>query len=1048
LGNYFTHMKKIFLNIFNAEPDEFLEVVLLLLKGFLLGIFISSYEVASSTLFLNYFDETTDLPLAIILTGVIGIISTSLFSFFQNRSTFSRLSFFVVVLMLIITATIGFTFESSSPEWLKENRWLVFVAFIFATPMEALILLIFWGMIARMFSLKQQKRILGGIDLGKASATLIAFFTIPFLLSFLPNTSDLFLFSMGSLVLFLITLTTLVLKSKNLHFAGRKKALKEEQENQSYSVLSMLKNPYILIIILYTLFSTVGSTFIDYSFLNALSSQYTDEKQLGSFIAFFGGTTIIFAILSQTFVADKVAENYGLKVTLIINPILLFAFTLLAVVVGSVLGFTPNNSSFLLFFLALALGKLFNESLKDAFDEPTLKLFFFPIDSRFRLDVSTKLDGLFKVISGLIAGVLLLLIDYVKIFNLLSFSYFLLPILLGWIFLVLRLFTRYREALKDTLLQGNKMENEIASEAELSISTEIILENYILKGNIEQKKLGLDILENIAPHHFMKLAPEIYEEMPKDFKNYLTTYFQPPQIEVFMGDEETLQNYGRSYDISKRKEVVKYLKFYGDASLHTPLLKRLLKDPEDYIRREAALAAQHFPSEDVWVLLINLLADEQTDSAAASSLKMAGDKAISLLSRAFYKSNQEDDVLIWIIIIMRYVGSETAIQFLWEQIDHPSQDIVEQVLISFSVLGLDIPKEKEGMIDYFLEVEMGDAVWDVAALDELENVDFNKPLKQSLWEEIKYNFDTIFNLLELLYEQKSVQLVKDNLEENTSEAKVFALELLDVFIDEKLKKNLLPIIESVDAIIDDIDSVKKNEALQVYFPREDLSQDEVLRNLMIRDYKFTNSWTRACAMYSLSFLKQSIKLDELIANLFHPDMLLSETAAWVIYQKDPTLLTKLLERLPQEQAEILHKNIILQKDWDRSPHPLKFQKIFFLREVGGLSKNIPGDLLAQLVDIIEEKYIEKGQLIEFEGNSIGIIAKGLLQKEYGASLKTKDIFGIEWQAKNVKIPIKALEDSVVYFFPKIELYKMMRISYHFLQLFLKNTREIETSNIE
>ncbi|MFN3316302.1 MAG: hypothetical protein ACK40K_05785 [Raineya sp.] len=44
-------MKKFLLKILNIEKSEFVQVMTLLLLGFLIGVFIATYDVATMTLF-------------------------------------------------------------------------------------------------------------------------------------------------------------------------------------------------------------------------------------------------------------------------------------------------------------------------------------------------------------------------------------------------------------------------------------------------------------------------------------------------------------------------------------------------------------------------------------------------------------------------------------------------------------------------------------------------------------------------------------------------------------------------------------------------------------------------------------------------------------------------------------------------------------------------------------------------------------------------------------------------------------------------------------
>ena len=69
-------MKARLLKIFDIEHDEVERVVLLLVMGFSMGMFMAAMSVASQSLFLNFFDEETELPIAFVVSGGFGLQKT------------------------------------------------------------------------------------------------------------------------------------------------------------------------------------------------------------------------------------------------------------------------------------------------------------------------------------------------------------------------------------------------------------------------------------------------------------------------------------------------------------------------------------------------------------------------------------------------------------------------------------------------------------------------------------------------------------------------------------------------------------------------------------------------------------------------------------------------------------------------------------------------------------------------------------------------------------------------------------------------------------
>ena len=91
-------------DLLDIQESEATKVFLLLGMGFFMGIFLATLDVGASSLFLNNLEGEqleTQLPLAIVTAGILGIIFTFVYNALQGRITFSALA---VGTMLIITS--------------------------------------------------------------------------------------------------------------------------------------------------------------------------------------------------------------------------------------------------------------------------------------------------------------------------------------------------------------------------------------------------------------------------------------------------------------------------------------------------------------------------------------------------------------------------------------------------------------------------------------------------------------------------------------------------------------------------------------------------------------------------------------------------------------------------------------------------------------------------------------------------------------------------------------------------------------------------------
>ena len=93
-------LKALFLTL-NVKPGEERQVLLLLSVGFFMGTFLAIYQVSAETLFLNRLSEY--LKEAILVSGFLGVLTTFLFSFIQDRVSFSKLAVLNLVAILCFT---------------------------------------------------------------------------------------------------------------------------------------------------------------------------------------------------------------------------------------------------------------------------------------------------------------------------------------------------------------------------------------------------------------------------------------------------------------------------------------------------------------------------------------------------------------------------------------------------------------------------------------------------------------------------------------------------------------------------------------------------------------------------------------------------------------------------------------------------------------------------------------------------------------------------------------------------------------------------------
>jgi len=406
-----------FWKMLDVNEGETGQVGLLLIMSFLMGLFLAAVAVASQSLLLSLenFSEKTDLPFVLLYSGVFGIIITVIYNFLQGRIAFRYLAIFNLLIVVALTAFLEF-----GQSLVSDVRTFYSFGFALILPFTFIVQLVFWGAFGRMFNVRDGKRLIGSVDIGTDIASIIAFFTIPVLLaSNLLTVKALYTVGLASIIGYLVLFSILANR-----FLGKGKMAQEESEIKKLSIGDFVTNKYILLLAAFIIFSLTALRFVDYSFFNVSVVQFDPKSNaLPIFLSLFEATIVIFSFLFTTFITDRIAQDYGLRVAMIINPMVILLFTVAAVLLGSVFGFDAtaagsSKTTVVYFFIAIAMSKLFINSLRDALDTPIFKFYYVPIDKSIKIDVQTKIEGFVFALASTIAGGLIVFINQFPDFDL------------------------------------------------------------------------------------------------------------------------------------------------------------------------------------------------------------------------------------------------------------------------------------------------------------------------------------------------------------------------------------------------------------------------------------------------------------------------------------------------------------------------------------------------------------------------------------------------------------------------------------------------------
>jgi ATP/ADP translocase len=1037
-----------FYKLLNVHPGEEKPVLLLLLKGFFMGIFLANYKVVAEAFFLSDLGEF--LPQAMFISALVGVFSTGIFAYLQNRITYHKLIIINLSLILLFLASIRILFEFGSI-YLKE--YLTFILFIMMTPIFSVTLLGFWGIFGRIFDLRQSKRIIGGIDSGQLLGAIITFYSVSLINKYIKNV-DFLLVSMIGIILSLLFLVIMV---RSGCFINPKIISKKAKVITRMG--GLFKNNYVLLLSLFLFFSMLTYSLVAFLFLTSTDIYFPSEESLMSFLGWFNGSIMILSLIIQTFINDRLIAMYGLRTALLVLPVILFICMIAAIIAGSLIGNSINTSHFVWYFLFIAISKLFTDSLRDALENPSFKLFFMPLDVKIRFDIQTKVEGVVNEFSRFISGGLILILGYFSYIKLIHYSCILLFLLVGWVIVTFKLYNEYRFNVKKKL-QGHKEVEELHQNYKNSLKKELLLcfnnskLNLIIFSARLLEKLDLVILkikltELITDHRqeYKKFALELLSEyrnsyfhssaktlLTDDINNNSDTAANWLEKIKFLQEGKSNNMYDQllhSDDPQDRKYLINIIineKQYNLVSYLTDLLNDL--DPN--VRLSAINAAGYFSNPGIISSLIEQLGSSTYGEKVKNSLVKIGIMTYPFLENSFYRTGQNIQTKLRTIQIYGSVNSPESVELLWNKINYPDKKIVSQVLTALGNCRFIAKGAQVTNIKFAIEGDLSNITWILSVISKTPKDYYGQLLIMALNDEINFSKEHIYMLLSMIFDPYSVQLVKENVESKTGEGLTYAIELLDVFLPDDLKQKIIP-------LIDDLNDSDRLNKLSEFFPQVELSFPNILQEIINRDYNQINRWTKACAIYNLAVRKITLYVLDLIASLFNPDYLICETVAFALYSIDEKLYHEHTIRLNQNLKRSLDSTILAnEKDKIRFSVIMKmFINPFF--------KNIPGLFISNVVDNFEYIYLKKDQNIKITSSNniyfylifngrITISKSGNIINTYSSNSLIDEIF----LAGNDFCELTSLQDSVIAKFEKDSFYDFLINNITMSSYILKN----------
>jgi len=913
-----------------------------------------------------------------------------------------------------------------------DPQLLSFFVFVWAWPFISLVGIVSGGLALQFLNLIQVKRMYGLMNMGGVIASILGYLAIPLLKPYIGHSYNLLYIGDIGLVAAIFVLLALY---KTINTPSQKEVIKKVSHGDT-KFFVLIKDKYFRLIFLSAIFSMVAIYVVDFGFLSSIKVRFTTEAQISNYLALaYGGLKI--GELGISYFSSRILSKHGVKLGLTILPITITIIVAVSLVVGLTYGVAT-----IAFLALMTLNKSMERILRRGLDDPAFNILYQPLPSSQKMAVQTKV-GVVMQVSIAVAGLILFLSNLILKtpdgYNLEYYPIIILPILIVWVLVARQLYLSYKGKLRQILIDINRKKKRDSGRH--FYGSEFLTKKF-KKFNEKVVEMSVSLLSETNPRIMEPYATSLLNMRNSSIKHAILSKIDSswrPRIiqtikKIYLADKseeirdlalkaQNILDYTNLKEINKEevKELISSWTF-GDKLLIEKLLvkglidyddilvDRLLNDDNKIIKSAAINLAIKSKSPELIRKLVDLIRSDEYYHICGDALLEVGDKVLDDLEE-FFKKEEPAKVLVRVIEILAKNGSSKAKTILVKYLDYPNRNVQAEIISGLYFCKYQADGKEQSVIKKKLEGVIDNILWLYASIIDIETERNTLKIVQALDLEREFNLENLFKLLSFLYEPRIINLIKKNIiGKNT----IFAIEIIDNFINQDLKKLLIP-------IFDDISSSQKIKKLHSSFPQERMKFRDRLKNIIIKDFDKVGPWTMTKAIdllgrlhtkkkskteqadktrsYSdieiwtseqvnktLYKIRRSEMPDEIFVCLFHPEELVYSTAAKIIYEENPSKCADYLEKMSDNKKELLdhlsNNGFVIA---DRIKY-LKKHPMFF---------SVPENFLAKLAEFIVVKVLQTDEEIGISNsnNTNNVIV--LLRGELEAIIPNKEpvIFG-------------------------------------------------------
>lgn len=963
------------LGILKIERKEIGLLLLMFIQAGFIGIFIGGFDISMHAIYLSYFNPVS-ISKVYLYSGIAGILIMGIYTYFSTRFPFRFFILLNYIIVFLLTVIILF-FVVFIP-----HEKFVSAGFALMFPLNIMIFLNFWRAQREILKPVQTKRL--SVILQFAFYGGIVFISYGTIL-FLFVSSELYIIlAISCLCLFLGIIFQIFINIFHRNSPVFLHSPKKINPIRS-KFFELFYTRYTVLLVAFVVLSSVAGYLLHFNFINSTRLNYPSIVGFTKFIGLFSGSLFLFIFFVDKVFIRKLLYSYDSPFSLFLIPVVLIIFLIVSLGIYYTIGTERIIARFSFFFLIVAMIKTVYELSKYDVEIPSFKVLFQTLDVRFHGTIIPRVDGTLRCVGIALSGLLLIGVTKLNLINSIYLNILTLIITIGWLVVAFYLIKSYKSALQGTIkrFRSSKKSGELllkAADEKLHLlinhkSPKKVMNSLLISERIEPVSFEKHIINFIKDNSpvlqefaFNKIDekdlivayPDLKNLKPAPDGSNIKGIKLAERFEQKISLGKTVSQIERlagSKNINDRVLAANLIGYLNKKELSSVLIN-LSRDFEPEVKQASVRVMARVAFSETCHTLIGFLNSSTFYPFAFEALVKIGDDALDHLERLFDAPDSDNLILSRIVKVYGKIGTSAAIECLLSKIENQNRFIARQSIRALREARFQAAPGNINRIFNMVVRTINTMSWNFSALSSLEESK-SFMLKNAVQSELEDNYKMLFHLMALAYNSNSIANIQKLVDEGSDTDISFAIELLDMIVLEEVKQVLFPVLENL--------SVKSRvKQLQYFFQNENYSNSELVPEIIVRDFNQISIYTKACAIYNWKFPVGVIP-DILIANLFHPNKLISETSAYIIHKINPDFLETVYPRLSYSGASDIKSslaNISAKADF------LLLDKVEFLKKCKNFV-DVPEEILYEVALRLKVNMLNSGQQIVINGYHIG-----------------------------------------------------------------------------